>query len=734
MTDDLRNPKWLRSFLLASAMALGLSACGGGSDASAVPAAGNNPPAVQQPEAGGGHTDPGTTPDDPGTPDTSVAHQEFTPNPDTAAGSSDASTAFALPDDFMLVADDEANVLRVYPRAGGAAVLEWRYSDNGPKLAKELDLEAGVRIGETLYLSGSNSNKKDGSQAPDRSHLFAVKLAGTGTATTFDYVGDFAGLEAQLVAWDHGNGHGLGIDHFGFAVSAGAGVLPEQVNGFSIEGMTSAPGDSALWLGFRAPQTSTSTRTRALIVPLRNYAALLAGTSTQAEFGDPIELDLGGRGIRSIDKGTDGHYLITAGPAGPASDAVDRNFALFAWDGNALHAPVEFDNDLESLRAPSGGSFESVVGVPGAVAAGTRVQLLLDNGDTLWPGQTEASKDLPAAQQKFLGFSMTLGAPRIDTAGPVLKSATPSADGAPALARSALTLAFNEGLRLGAGSLVLHTADGSEVERFSAASPQRQLAFNVITLTPSQPLQTGTGYYLTIDGDAITDTQGNAFAGIADATTLHFITATPTPLAVGDVLFMAGNADTTDAFAFTLLKAVNAGTQILFTDRDRGTGSDADFAGIGGESAYVWSASTDLPAGSIVTIQPDSDGNPLASKGVTQGAGGGIGKTETIYAIAGGTVAGLGDGSAGEISAVGTYLASLTLGGPAGSIPASLDSAGTAMTFAPSPGTSTDALYTGSLDRSDLAAFAARVKNPANWSVQTKAAWPLQAGSFYAGE
>jgi hypothetical protein len=62
-------------------------------------------------------------------------------------------------------------------------------------------------------------------------------------------------------------------------------------------------------------------------------------------------------------------------------------------------------------------------------------------------------------------------------------------------------------VRLGAGSIVLHKADGSVVESFSAASPAArvQLAFNVLTLVPSQPLARPTGYYVTVDANAITD-------------------------------------------------------------------------------------------------------------------------------------------------------------------------------------------------------------------------------------
>ena len=712
--------------LLATALTLALAACGGGSDTPAAAASSNQPVA----------TSPDKQPTNP-EPEL-VASQTFTPNTGSTEGSSDASTAFALADDWMLVADDESNVLRVYPRAGGAAVLEWSYELNGPMYAKELDLEAGTRVGDTLYLAGSHSNKKDGGDAvADRAHLFAIKTSGTGAATQFSYVGQFSNLESQLIAWDSGNVHGLGANRYGFAVSAGAGVVPERVDGFSIEGMAAAPGDSALWLGFRAPLTDSSARNKALIVPVTHYAALVAGSATQAAFGAPIELDLGGRGIRSIEKGTDGHYLIVAGPAGAASLDVDRNFALFSWDGNAGSAPVELANDLETLRKDTLGSFESIVEVPGPVAAGTEVQLLLDNGDTKWPGKPAISKDLPAAEQQFAGFTVRLGAPLVDSTGPVLKAATPADNRDGVNHDSAITLSFNEGIRLGAGSVSLRKAvDGSVVESFSAASPaaRAQMSFNVLTLTPSQPLAPDADYYISVDANALLDAKGNTYAGIADATTLNFrSTGAPTVLALGDVLFMAANAQPTDGFAFMLLKAVNGGTRIWFTDRDRKAAGD--FIGVTNESAFVWTADQNLPAGTIVTIQTDVTGNPVADKGTTLGGPGGIGKSETYYAFTGGAIASLGAGAAGEITAVGSYLASITLGGVAGTIPTELVTAGTAMSFTITPAIQTNVIYNGSLDRSDLVAFAARVKDPANWTTDFTGGpgFPLTNGSFFPG-
>jgi hypothetical protein len=138
---------------------------------------------------------------------------------------------------------------------------------------------------------------------------------------------------------------------------------------------------------------------------------------------------------------------------------------------------------------------------------------------------------------------------------------------------------------------------------------------------------------VTVDANAITDPVGNAYAGISDATKLNFMTAgAPTQLAADDLLFMAGNAEAPDAYAFVLLKAVNGGTQVTFTDRDRKAGA-LEFTDITNETAFVWTADQNLPAGTIVTIQTDVTGNPVADKGTTLGSPGGIGKSETIYAF-----------------------------------------------------------------------------------------------------
>jgi len=196
-----------------------------------------------------------------------------------------------------------------------------------------------------------------------------------------------------------------------------------------------------------------------------------------------------------------------------------------------------------------------------------------------------------------------------------------------------------------------------------------------------------------------------------------------TLLVVGDLRFIAANADSTDAFSFILLKSVVAGTQIGFTDRNY---SEASGMPASGESAYLWTANQNHAAGTIVTIQPDSasGANPVADKGTVRGAGGGVSASgETLYAFQGG-IAGLLDGAAGAIS-IDRLLASLNVGGAAaGDVPASISSASQSFN-------ADNAKFTGSTSAADITALVALINNPANWTLSDTTAFALSNGSLF---
>jgi predicted extracellular nuclease len=327
-------------------------------------------------------------------------------------GTSDASTAVAIDSQFMLVADDENQVLRLYDRsnsglpiAGFDFTSSLALTDTSGGMPREVDLEASLRVGNRIYWLGSLSNSSSGDFRPNRNRLFATDVSGIGASTSLSYVGRYDNLKADLIGWGDANG-------YNFTASATAGVIPEAADGsgFNIEGLTIAPNGTTAYLAFRAPKVPTASRAKALIAPITNFSDLVTGLATTASIGAAIELDLGGRGIREIKRSSGGDYLIIAGPADTATGTAPKDFRLFTWSGNAADAPILRSADLTSLLA--GGSFESIVDLPTNLSSSSQIQLLVDNGDTDFYNNGTAAKELNQDNfKKFRGEWLTLGTP-----------------------------------------------------------------------------------------------------------------------------------------------------------------------------------------------------------------------------------------------------------------------------------------------------------------------------------
>jgi uncharacterized repeat protein (TIGR01451 family) len=329
------------------------------------------------------------------------------------SGASDASTAIAVDAQYTLVGDDEDQALRLYRRdQSGLPVAQFDFTaslgltDLSGGVPREVDLEAATRLGNLIYWLGSHSNSASGELRPNRSRMFVTSLSGTGASTTLTYAGRYDHLKSDLLAWDATNGHGLGANHYGLTTSAADGVLPEADGGagFNLEGLTMAPDGTTAYLAFRAPLAVPGARSRALIVPVSNWASLAnvgGGTAGSALFGTPIELDLGGRGIREI-QSNGSQYVIIAGPASSSG-----SFQLYTWSGLPADAPI--------ARAEiTGLNPEGIVQVPsGSLSSSTSLQLVSDLGDTVFYGDSVIGKDLVDHLQKFRIDTVVLGTPSL---------------------------------------------------------------------------------------------------------------------------------------------------------------------------------------------------------------------------------------------------------------------------------------------------------------------------------
>jgi hypothetical protein len=330
------------------------------------------------------------------------------------SGPCNASTALPLGGALFVVGDNQEKppvTLRVY-RSGhsGPAVGEGTIPAQSVAPVKdghpELDLEGSARIGPLSYWIGSHGaaeareatddgnggkGKSKGGGAigeprPNHRRLFATKLGvrsgadGKGVALTVEPVGRAYTTLIEDLAVDP--------RHSSFSLAEAAQRPAKAKGGLNIEGLAATP-DGELLIGFRNPLPEG----KALVVTLTNPNAVIGGE--KAVFGDPVLLDLGGLGIRSLER-VNGTLLIVAGPA-EGSKGKTTPSALYRWNGQVGQPPVR-------LR-----TFGPVDGTPlnpeALFAQGDSLVVLSDDGNQERDGK--ACQDRPKAKQTFREIRLT---------------------------------------------------------------------------------------------------------------------------------------------------------------------------------------------------------------------------------------------------------------------------------------------------------------------------------------
>ena len=291
-------------------------------------------------------------------------------------GMCEPSAGVALDATHFAVASDKSNTLLIYARGkpdpigNGVPLEEFLEADKS-------DIEAAAQIGDRVYWITSHSRNSAGAVKKKRFRFFATKIVqgtdgpslkpvGTAVKTLRDSF-----IEAKK------------LKHLKLAK---AGELPPKTEGaLDIEGLAAAS-DGALFVGFRGPVRDG----KALIVPLTNPAEIVRGKA--ASIGDPILLDLGGRGVRSLERLDDGGYMIVAGAGGD-----EQTFAVYRWSGNVKDDPVD-----TAVGWLAGFNLEALFAIPGRAA----VQVLSDDGKVKIEGTR--CEDRPADRQRFRSFDLAL--------------------------------------------------------------------------------------------------------------------------------------------------------------------------------------------------------------------------------------------------------------------------------------------------------------------------------------
>jgi hypothetical protein len=232
----------------------------------------------------------------------------------TFEGACDASGAVPVDERHFAVADDEDNVIRIYDAlAGGKPV---RRSNLSKQLAldrkgAESDIEAATSLNGQAYWLSSHGRNSHGQLDPNRSLLITTELP------ALDSKLEVRGRVYRQLLEDLEQSPQLR----GYDLEHAAELAPKAPGGLNLEGLTATP-EGTLLIGFRSPLPHA----KALIVPLLNPTVLEEETG-RVVLGAPIELDLGGLGVRSLSYWR-GSYLIAAGPA-----AEEGPVRLYRWPG-----------------------------------------------------------------------------------------------------------------------------------------------------------------------------------------------------------------------------------------------------------------------------------------------------------------------------------------------------------------------------------------------------------------
>jgi len=246
---------------------------------------------------------------------------------------------------------------------------------------------------------------------------------------------------------------------------------------------------------------------------------------------------------------------------GATQSTANYDALLIAWDALELYDGVNFYAGSSKYTASS-------------VASAARANMELSGGDN---------------------WTITDGGSVADSTVPTLSSSTP-ADGASGIAVDAnIELNFSEIIYVKTGNITIkNSSDDSTVETIDVAGGLvTGTGTTTITINPSSTLIGITNYYLNIADSAFDDTASNSYAGITNATTLNFTTAS-------------------DSTAPTLSSSTPA--------------DDATEVAVDANIVLIFSEAVDVESGNIV-IKKTSDGSAVETISLPSGLVTGTGTT-----------------------------------------------------------------------------------------------------------
>jgi len=298
-------------------------------------------------------------------------------------GSCNTSVAIPFTGTTFLVASDEDQILRLYdwkkpgPPIATSRDLSLVFGAQGkgePPDYREIDLEGGVRVGDSWYFLGSHGRNPKGKARPGRKRLAMLTLERRGDHLFVAMQGVTDQLLLALEAdWRFS----------AFELDSAAAKGTSEVDALNLETLAAAPGGELL-VGFRSP---VSEKGEAIIAKILNPDALATGEPLR--IAEPIRLDLGGRGLRAMIELPGKHgQLIIAGAEPPAED-----FQIYTWK-TATAKPEVLEH---GAPIPLGFRPESAV----YDAEADELLLFSDDGKRRVDAAGTECEDLPEAERAF---------------------------------------------------------------------------------------------------------------------------------------------------------------------------------------------------------------------------------------------------------------------------------------------------------------------------------------------
>lgn len=293
----------------------------------------------------------------------------------THKGICEPSGAVGLPegsvDRTFIVANDQDNTLRAYWSNGSQVEMPSgnlnKFLDLDPEKDEDnkADLEAATWFNGKAYWIGSHSRSGKGHLREQRWQFFGTSVSMESDKPTLTPTSGkpYGRLLAAIAALDPRLAEKIRLD-----VARDKDLAPD-IGGFNIEGLTARADGKSMLIGLRSPLFGR----KAVLIPFENPEAA-AEKNEEPVLGPPIELDLGGRGVRSIEYSAAAKaYFIIAGPAGGQKGSFD----LYRWPAEKDAAPTSVPGFAAALKKLDDFQPEAMI----INSKGNDLYLFSDDGD-----------------------------------------------------------------------------------------------------------------------------------------------------------------------------------------------------------------------------------------------------------------------------------------------------------------------------------------------------------------